>query len=278
MTTRRLDKETRALHLDSLSTAASEAFSIFTSHAAGPVFGSNAEGHTRAAPRHGNLFLRVHVGGDSQTVPGTQLIAAVVADWMRRGGKLAWSYTHAWFKVPRAAWGPVSVLASVDNPIREADQARKMGYAPAVVVDSFGPLRSVQKTGKKLEVTDFDLFVQEMATRRAKRYWPGPGGAAQEGTKPKGALFIPCPAQVGEYSLSREEFAAGLRDPRRGKKAGVGCLDCGLCFAADARFKNNEGIMFEAHGPKTKRALEMLDEGRRTSKKGPRDTDDGDDD
>jgi len=264
ITIRRLDKEAHEYKLTSPQVAASEAFSIFSSYGFGPVKARKKSGGGR-----GDLYLRIHVGGDSQTVAGTELIAAAVEDWHQRGGKKTWSYSHAWFKVPRAAWGHVSVLASIDNPVAEAKKAREMGYAPAVVVDSFGPLSSVRKVRKKFEVTDFDLFVKEMAARRAKRYWPGPGGTTPSGTTPKGTLFIPCPAQTGEFSLSREEFDAGERDPRKGKKAGVGCLDCMLCFDADRRFHNNEGIMFEAHGPQTKRALNVLAEGR--VEKGPRD-------
>lgn len=243
MTIRRLDREAKEYNLSSFQTAVSEAFSIFSSYGFGPV--------------KGRPFLRVHVGGDSQTVEGTNLLAAAVADWKHRGGLGAWSYTHAWFKVPRRAWGTVSTLASVDNPVTESARAREMGYAPAVVVPSFGLLTSVRKVGKGYEVADFDKFVEEMKVRRAKREWAGADGTN----------YIPCPAQVGEFSLSREEWDAGLRDPSKGKKAGVGCLDCRLCFGADARFKAHEGIMFEAHGPKTKRALEVLGE----SRKGPRD-------
>lgn len=263
MTIRRLDKESREYNLTSPQVAASEAFSIFSSYGFGPVKAARKSGGG-----NGDLYLRVHVGGDSQTVAGTELIAAAVDDWHRRGGKKAWSYTHAWFKVPRAAWGPVSVLASVDNPVSESKKAREMGYAPAVVVDSFGSLSSVRKVGKAFEVTDFDLFLKEMEARRAKRYWPGPGGTTPEGKAP-GTVFVPCPAQTGEFSLTREEFDAGERDPRKGKKAGVGCLDCMLCFDADRRFRNNEGIMFEAHGPQTKHALKVLDE--RRAGKAPRD-------
>lgn len=83
-----------------------------------------------------NTILRVHVSGDSRTVKGTRAIASAVGRWLKRGGKAAWSYTHAWKTVPRTAWGKVSVLASVTT-VKEAQAALKAGYAPAIVVDGF---------------------------------------------------------------------------------------------------------------------------------------------
>lgn len=77
--------------------------------------------------------LRIHVAGDSTLRAGTKLIANAVARWKKRGGGDVWSYTHSHANVPRAMWGSVSVLASVDN-IEQVKAARKMGYAPAIVV------------------------------------------------------------------------------------------------------------------------------------------------
>lgn len=77
--------------------------------------------------------LRLHVAGDSRTLAGTRLINNAIGRWSRRGGGDAWSYTHAWRQVPRDAWSHVSVLASVSDA-KEVRQARKQGYAPAIVV------------------------------------------------------------------------------------------------------------------------------------------------
>lgn len=80
-----------------------------------------------------NRVLRLHVSGDSRTVKGTRLINSAVGDWKKRGGGACYSYTHSWRQVRRAEWSNVSILASVDN-ISEVAQARKQGYAPAIVV------------------------------------------------------------------------------------------------------------------------------------------------
>lgn len=77
--------------------------------------------------------LRIHVAGDSRTIKGTRSIVAAVSRWKKRGGGDVWSYTHAWRHVPRKEWKGVSVLASIDK-VEEAIQARKQGYAPALVV------------------------------------------------------------------------------------------------------------------------------------------------
>lgn len=80
-----------------------------------------------------NRNLRLHGSGDSRTVKGTRLINKAVGRWKQRGGGIAWSFTHAWRKVHRKEWNNVSVLASV-SVASEAEEARKQGYAPAIVV------------------------------------------------------------------------------------------------------------------------------------------------
>lgn len=85
----------------------------------------------------GGRDLRIHIGGDAPTVQCAKLLGAAAADWRARGGGAAWTYTHAWQKVPRAAWGPdVSVLASIEHESQVAP-ARAQGYAPAIVVARF---------------------------------------------------------------------------------------------------------------------------------------------
>lgn len=85
----------------------------------------------------GGRDLRLHIGGDAPTEECASELGAAVGDWRARGGGDAWSYTHAWRGVKRAAWGgAVAVLASIEH---EADvaPARAQGYAPAIVVAKF---------------------------------------------------------------------------------------------------------------------------------------------
>jgi hypothetical protein len=77
--------------------------------------------------------LRLHVAGDTRVVKGARSINAAISRWKKRGGGDVWSYTHAHRHVPRSEWSNVSVLASVDSTA-EVEQARKQGYAPAIVV------------------------------------------------------------------------------------------------------------------------------------------------
>jgi hypothetical protein len=87
----------------------------------------------RAVPK--GRSLRLHVSGDARTTRAARSLAAAVVRWQARGGGLAWSYTHAWRNVKRAAWNTVSVLASVESP-QLAAAVRRQGYAPALVVDA----------------------------------------------------------------------------------------------------------------------------------------------
>jgi len=77
--------------------------------------------------------LRLHVAGDCRIPSGVRIINAAVGRWKGRGGKSAWSYTHAWDRVMRDEWSNVSMLASVDS-IDEVPFARANGYAPSIVV------------------------------------------------------------------------------------------------------------------------------------------------
>lgn len=73
--------------------------------------------------------LRIHVSGDASTPFRAATLASAAAHWPGR----VYTYTHAWRNVPRAAWGAVSVLASVES-IAAAKEALRAGYAPAIVV------------------------------------------------------------------------------------------------------------------------------------------------
>lgn len=81
-------------------------------------------------------LLRLHVSGDSDTKTGTKALAQASKLWIEATDGKVWTYTHAWKKVPRIYWGDVSVLASIDKAT-EDKEARKQGYAPAIIVDKF---------------------------------------------------------------------------------------------------------------------------------------------
>jgi hypothetical protein len=80
--------------------------------------------------------LRLHTSGDCPTPMTARIVAAAVRRFTKRGGGPAWTYTHAWRRVTRAAWRGVSVLASCDS-VSDVAEARSRGYAPAFVVPQF---------------------------------------------------------------------------------------------------------------------------------------------
>lgn len=84
----------------------------------------------------GGRDLRLHVGGDVGSAAGAALLAGAAQRWRARGGGAVWAYTHDWRTVPRAAWGSISVLASVERP-QQIEEARKRGYPAAIVVREF---------------------------------------------------------------------------------------------------------------------------------------------
>lgn len=92
--------------------------------------------------------LRLHVSGDSRTIKGTRLLSKAASKYIKAGGKV-YSYTHAWKKVPRNAWGNVSILASVDS-IAEADEAAARGYVPAIVVEKFDGKKAFKMEGSNV--------------------------------------------------------------------------------------------------------------------------------
>jgi hypothetical protein len=93
-------------------------------------------------PRDGRP-LRLHESGDCATSEAARTVTAAVRQAQREGAGAAWTYTHSWRDVARSAWGRskdntrgVSILASVETA-RQARQARRRGYAAAMVCDSF---------------------------------------------------------------------------------------------------------------------------------------------
>ena len=74
----------------------------------------------------GGRDMRLHVGGDVSCRKGAKALGEAVARFQKRGGGRCWTYTHRWREVPREAWGPISVLASVerimfDQALRQSD-------------------------------------------------------------------------------------------------------------------------------------------------------------
>lgn len=82
------------------------------------------------------LDLRVHIVGDCRTIKAARIVSAACDRYRARTNAMVWTYSHAWRKVPRAAWGTVSVLASVES-IPDARRAMARGYAAAVIVPAF---------------------------------------------------------------------------------------------------------------------------------------------
>jgi hypothetical protein len=132
-TVKRLDAA--AAGLSDLDVARVEAAAIRAAFGGGPV---------PRDPSGRRLPLRIHVAGDCRTPEAAELLADAAADWIARGGGPAWTYTHAWHDVPRSAWGPISVLASLDDAA-DVDAAAAQGYRwTAVVVPSHGIDRAVR--------------------------------------------------------------------------------------------------------------------------------------
>ena len=80
--------------------------------------------------------LRIHTSGDCPTAEAARIVADAADRFMERGGGKAWTYTHAWRRMSRKAWGGVSVLASVET-LTDAARAMRKGWAVARVVPHF---------------------------------------------------------------------------------------------------------------------------------------------
>lgn len=134
MVSNRLDKE--AKKHSPLKVARAEANAIDNSYGAGTV----PQGRD----------MRLHVSGDSRTIAGTRIINNAVGRWRKRGGGDCWTYTHAYKHVPRNEWHNVSILASVTS-VDEVVEAKKMGYAPAIVVPEFSGDKAFKLEGSDVK-------------------------------------------------------------------------------------------------------------------------------
>lgn len=97
----------------------------------------------------GGRDLRLHVGGDASSEEAAQRLSWAVDTWRYRGGGAAWTFTHRWREIHRGAWGEISALASVES-VAEANEARRRGYVPALVVDAFPSDRAFRPSGTSL--------------------------------------------------------------------------------------------------------------------------------
>lgn len=80
--------------------------------------------------------LRIHTLGDCSSDKTAKIVSEAAEVFMRKRGKAAFTYTHAWKKVARKSWGKVSVLASCETP-DEVRAAKAKGFATALVVPKF---------------------------------------------------------------------------------------------------------------------------------------------
>ena len=87
-------------------------------------------------PRPGTP-MRIHIVGDATTDGAARILSDAAERYRARGGGPVWGYTHAWREVSRAAWGAVSILASVETGA-DALLAESRGYAIAHVAPAHG--------------------------------------------------------------------------------------------------------------------------------------------
>lgn len=79
--------------------------------------------------------LRLHQAGEVSCLRGAEELARAATSWLDRGGSTPFTFTHRWSEVRRASWGPISVLASVEDP-RDMSAVARQGYSPAIVVET----------------------------------------------------------------------------------------------------------------------------------------------
>ena len=97
----------------------------------------------------GNLDLRVHTVGDCKTPESARIVSEAMRRHRKKAGRKAWTYTHAWRKVPVENWQGESVLASVET-VADAKEAMQSGYPVAIVVEEFDSTKPYIKDGIKI--------------------------------------------------------------------------------------------------------------------------------
>jgi hypothetical protein len=97
----------------------------------------------------GSRPLRLHVVGDCTTDQTARILAGAVRKYQRRGNQPVWTYSHAWRDVARKSFGTISTLASCEST-EQVKQARKRGYATAIVLDRFRDTKAYTIDGVKV--------------------------------------------------------------------------------------------------------------------------------
>jgi hypothetical protein len=95
-----------------------------------------------------NTILRMHVSGDIYNIKSAMILNNAVKLWKKRGGLVAYSYTHNWANIPRQLLSNISILASIEKN-SDIKEVRHFGYAPAIVVDKFDSPKAFLLEGVK---------------------------------------------------------------------------------------------------------------------------------
>jgi hypothetical protein len=170
----------------------------------------------------GSKAIRLHIKGDAPTDWYASKLAGAIERFQGRGGGQSWAYTHAWRDVPRAAWGGISVLASVETEV-DAHAALSIGYTPARVFPA-----------------DVWHAQREANARHGKL-------ASSWRIGQDGVLWIACPAQAHEYSQK-----TGTGTQCKVYKETLEHRSCELCMmtVTDIPASKGIGIAFATHGTK----------------------------
>lgn len=108
----------------------------------------------RGVPRDGGRDgesprdLRLHISGDVTEDSSLRVLAAAVSRWKARGGGSAWTFTHAWERLERERWRPISVLASIERP-EQSELAQARSYVPAITVRTFPSTKPFRVAGSR---------------------------------------------------------------------------------------------------------------------------------
>jgi hypothetical protein len=81
----------------------------------------------------GRLPLRLHVTGDCTTAQCAREISRACWEYTIKHGCPVWSYTHAWRKIPKNAWGKIHVFASCES-ILDVEKAHSRAYPTALIL------------------------------------------------------------------------------------------------------------------------------------------------
>lgn len=98
----------------------------------------------------GDRKLRVHVVGDSRTRRAASITGSAMRRYERRSGggrgRVAWTYTHVWSRIPVTCWKGARVMASTHSAT-EIKKARALGYAAVISVPDRHPSRKAYRVG-----------------------------------------------------------------------------------------------------------------------------------